>query len=246
MTISRRLTRKLLLSLTAAAVPYAILLTRPQIVFAYEARAQNVVLHARAPLTLKATEIAAAAQQRVSRSPFYVPTETYDVYLCDSAALFAVFALWNRNVGGIADVYLTRNVWLRPARIERDRLIGPSGAEAAADRTLTYFIAHEITHIMTARRLGRRGYHRLERWQQEGYADYVGKGGAFDFPAVQRDFRAGAPALDPRRSGLYLRYHLLVAELIDHKGMTPEALLSHALDATPLEKELAGSDGASR
>jgi hypothetical protein len=83
------------------------------------------------------------------------------------------------------------------------------------------------------------GDYQLEKWQQEGYADYVGKGGIFDFAAVQRDFRAGVPALDPRRSGLYLRYHLLVAELIDHKGMTPEALLSHAIEAAPLEQELA-------
>jgi hypothetical protein len=236
--ISHRMMRRLLLSLTAAVIPYAILLVRPQIVFAYEARAQNVVLHARAPLPGRATDIAAEAQRRVSRSPLYVPTDTYDVYLCDTPALFAFFALWHRNVGGLADVYLTRNVWLRPAHIERDRLVGPSGAEASEDRTLTYFVAHEITHVMTARRLGRLGYYQLEKWQQEGYADYVGKGGAFDFLAMQRDFRAGAPALDPRRSGLYLRYHLLVADLIDHKGMTAEALLSHAIDAAPLEKEL--------
>jgi hypothetical protein len=240
MTIPRRFVRRLLLSLTAAALPYATLLMRPQIVFAYEARAQNVVLHAQAPLPAQAAEIAAAAHQRISRSPLYVSTDTYDVYLCDSSALFAVFALWHHNVGGIADVYLTQNVWLRPSRIEGDRLIGPSGAEASGDRTLTYFIAHEITHIMTARRVGRLGYYQLEKWQQEGYADYVGKGGVFDFAAVQRDLRAGIPALDPRRSGLYLRYHLLVTELIDHKGMTPEALLSHAIEAAPLEQELAG------
>ena len=237
--MSRRWIRRLLLSFTAAAVPYAVLLTRPQIVFAYEVRAQNVVLHARSPLPDRAAAIAAAAQRRVSRSPFYVPTDTYDLYLCDTPALFAFFARWNYNAGGVADVYLTRNIWLRPSRVERDRLVGPSGAEASGDRTLTYFIAHEITHIMTARRLGRRGYYQLETWQQEGYADYVGKDGAFDFPAVQRDFQAGSPALDPRRSGLYLRYHLLVAELIDHRGMTAEALLSHAIDAAPIERALA-------
>jgi hypothetical protein len=75
--------RRLLLSLTAMAVPYAVLLTSPQIVFADEVRAENVVLHARSPLPARAAEIAAAAQKRVSRSPFYVPTDTYDVYLCD-------------------------------------------------------------------------------------------------------------------------------------------------------------------
>jgi hypothetical protein len=93
--------------------------------------------------------------------------------------------------------------------------------------------------VMASRRLGRLGYYRPQRWQQEGYADYVGKGGAFDFSAMQREFQADRPALDFRRSGLYLRYHLLVAELLDHRGMTPDALLSHAIDPAPIEKALA-------
>ena len=68
----------------AVTIPYLVLLVRPQIVFGYEARADNVVLHSRAPLSAKAVEIASAAEQRVKRSPLYVPTDTYDVYLCDT------------------------------------------------------------------------------------------------------------------------------------------------------------------
>ena len=230
--------RRLLVSLAAVAIPYVVLLVRPQIVFGYEARADNVVLHARAPLPGKAVEIAAAAEERLKRSPLYVPTDTYDVYLCDTSALFTFFTLWHHHAGGFTDVYFSRNVWLRPSHLERDRLVGPSGMEASGDRTLTYFVTHEITHVMESRRLGRLGYYRPARWQQEGYADYVGKGGAFDFASVKRDFQAGVPALDFARSGLYLRYHLLVAELIDHQGMTPDALLSHAIDAAPIEKAL--------
>jgi len=222
----------------AIALAYAVVLARPQMVFAYEARADNVVLHARAPLPPQAAAIAATARQRVSRSPFYTPTDTYDVFLCDTPALFAFFAPIHHNAGGVADVYLTRDVFLRPAHVERDRLVGPSGAEAAGDRTLGYFIAHEITHIMTARRLGRRGYFALDTWQSEGYADYVGKGGSFDAAAVLRDFKAQTPALDPKRSGLYLRYHLLVAHELDDKGMTPQALLSGAMPSAPVEAEL--------
>ena len=37
---------------------------------------------------------------------------------------------------------------------------------AGPDGSLTYFVAHEIAHIMTARRLGRRGYLALETWQR--------------------------------------------------------------------------------
>src|SRR3954447_9299841 len=148
--------RGLLLTLAVCAA-YGALLLRPQLLFAYEARSDNVVLHARTALPAQAATIVADAQQRVRRSPFYSAPDTYDVFLCDTPALFALFAPLHRNVGGIADVYLTGDVFLRPAHIDRDRLVGPSGREAAGDRTLTYFVAHEITHVMEARRTGRRG-----------------------------------------------------------------------------------------
>jgi hypothetical protein len=225
-------------AVTAAAVVYGVIVAWPQMLFAYQIRAGSVVLHARAPIGAEALPIAAEAQRRVSRSPFYAPGDTYDVFLCDTPALFALFAPINHNVGGIADVYLTRHIFLRPSRLDRNRLIGPSGAEAAGDRTLTYFIAHEITHIMTARRLGRRGYFTLETWQREGYADYIGKGGAFDFAAVLRDFKARATDLDPAQSGLYLRYHLLVAHVLDGLGLTAEAFMSTSMPAAPIEAEL--------
>jgi hypothetical protein len=54
---------------------------------------------------------------------------------------------------------------------------------------------------------------------------------------VLRDFKAQAPALDPSRSSLYLRYHLLVAHLLDDKGMTAEALLSGVMPPGPIEAE---------
>src|SRR5262249_17287917 len=140
--------RRAILAATAIAIPYGAILVWPQMLFAYDVRADNVVLHARRPLPARAAEIAAAAHDRITRSPLYVAGDTYDLYLCDTPALFALFARWNYNVGGVADVYLTRHIWLRPSHIDRDRIVGPSGAEASGDRTLTYFVAHEITHIM--------------------------------------------------------------------------------------------------
>ncbi len=236
---SRHRLRLAVLLLFTAACGYAGLCVHPQIVFAHATRAGNVALHSRCELPARASEIAEEARTRVSRSPFYVPEDEYDVFLCDSRALFGLFAREEYKVGGITDAYVSRNVFLRPAHVERDRLVGYSGVEPAGERTLTYFVSHEITHVMVARRLGRIGFARLERWQREGYADYVAKAGRFDFDAALRDFKKGAAALDPARSGLYLRYHLLVAELVEHRGMSPQALLAGPIDAGPIERELA-------
>lgn len=234
---SRRWRKRAGLAVALVVGVYATLQLRPQVVFAYEARAGNVVLHARTPLPPQARSIAEEARQRVSRSPLYVPEDRYDVFFCDSSALFAFFNPTEPKAGGTANE-ITRHVFMRPAVIERDRLIGYSGREVPGERTLTYFVAHEIAHVMVSRRVGRLAHRRLSPWQREGYPDYLAKAGSFDFAAARRALQAGDEALDPRRSGLYLRHHLLVAHLLDHRGMTPEALLAQPLDPSAVEREL--------
>ena len=49
---------------------------------------------------------------------------------------------------------------------------------------------------------------------------------------------AGNSELDPARSGLYLRYHLLVAFLLDRKGVSHRDLLEKDFDSTAIEREL--------
>jgi hypothetical protein len=225
--------------LLVACAAYLGLLLYPDPLFAYEARVQNVVLHARTPLPPEADAVAARAAERVARSPFFDAADTYHVYLCDTAALFRFFSLLDPDVGAVSQMYFVGNVFIRPSRIERDRLLGPRGGEVPNERTLTYFIAHELTHSMLARRIGRLAYARLAVWQQEGYADYVGKAGDFDFAEVLAGFRAGSRELDPALSGLYLRYHLLVAYALEQQGISPRLLLSGYVASAPLEAQLA-------
>jgi hypothetical protein len=233
---ARRGARALLLSVAAFAL-YVALLLNPHPLFAYEVRFANVVLHAPRPLPDQAIHLARAAHDRIARSPFFSATDEYDVYLCDTPALYAFVSL-KPGTGAVSQVYLDGNVFLRPSVIERDRLIGPRGNEVPGDRTLTYYIAHELAHTMVARHVGRLSYHALAAWQQEGYADYVGKAGAFDFEAMWAAFRAGALELDPKRSGLYLRYHLLTAYALERQGLTPEELIARPRSSAPLEMDL--------
>ncbi len=216
---------------------YGVIALNPWLVFAHELRSDNVVFHAREPFPENALDLARSARARVASSPYYEPGDEYHVYFCDTPALFALFTLWNRNVGAVSQVGLTGDVFVRPARIDRDRLLGPRGGEVPGDRTLTYFVAHEIAHTMVARRLGRVAYLRLETWQQEGYADHVGKGGSFDYDGALVGFRAGDASLDPHASGLYLRYHLLTEHLL-RQGLGPEEILDGPRDAAPIEADL--------
>jgi hypothetical protein len=53
----------------------------------------------------------------------------------------------------------------------------------------------------------------MPQWIRGGYADYAGKGAAFNYDEARQCFLSGAPEMDFGRSGLYRRFNLLVAYL---------------------------------
>jgi hypothetical protein len=122
-------------------------------------------------------------------------------------------------------------VFIRRSDINHDTVFGASGEPAAPPRTFAYYAAHEITHSLTAERLGpsRLWNHELPQWVREGYADYVGMGGQVDVDDLYRRYRAGDPELDYRKSGLYARFRMLVAYMLQREHWSADRLLASKL-----------------
>jgi hypothetical protein len=221
----------------AAGVMYALLLIHPQPVFGYELQHMGIVIHAARPIpdTMRAT--LERARARLNRSPIADPARVQHVFICESRWLFALFARNNYNAGGIANVYIGQNVFLRESDMEHDRLIGASGRPTPADRPLSYFIAHETMHSEHGRLLGRMKYLQLPQWADDGDADYVARD--IDMAQALQGFKTGALELDPARSGLYTRYQLMVAYLIDKQHVDPRDLLAHPRQREEVEREVA-------
>lgn len=220
---------------TAVLVLYAAVALNPSLLFAHELRVENLVLHSREPLPPEARTILQAAHDRVAKSPYFDANDSYDLYLCDTPALFTFFVPWARNVGAVSLYGVTGNIYVRPANVANDRLIGPHGKEVPGVRTLTYYFAHELTHTAMARKVGRFAYFQRPSWDVEGYADLIGKAGAFDFEAERARFRSGDDELDPAKSGLYLRYQVFVEALL-REGVSLDELPN--ADLEQLERRL--------
>jgi hypothetical protein len=223
--------------LASAAAWFAVIL-HPQPLFAYSAQRANVVLHARAPMPAETRPLLDDVIRRISRSPLYDARRVHHVFLCDTRALFGFLTVTGYRAGGVAHAELGGNVFIRPFSIERGTVIGPSGQEKTGERTLAYFIAHEVTHAMTADRTGRWGFRRLSAFQVEGYADYVGFGRPLDLAREREALIQDAPEMSTRRSGLYKRYELLVAYLLERRGLTVDQLLRSRLEQRQIEDEL--------
>ena len=171
--------------------------------------------------------------RRLERSELYDARQRFRLFCRNDDWRMALYSQrFSSAPGGVADTWLTRNIYLRRSDIAANRIFPPTGELAdAAARPLAYFIAHEATHVMEARAFGRLMALRYPSWLREGYADYVGKGDGFDFDENRRMLIAGDPLLDPAR-GLYRRHHLLVALLIDRDGLSVRTIF-----ADPPEEE---------
>jgi hypothetical protein len=237
-----RVARRVLLGAVALVAGYVALVIHPQPLFAYTLQRGNIVLHARAPLPPEATPILDDALARVSGSPLYDAARTHHVFLCDTPRLYSLFALGNKS-GGITHMQLTGNVFIRPANVARNRVIGRSGVEKGGERTLAYYVAHEVAHAMTSDHIGRWRSWRLAAFAREGYADYVAFARPVDLPRGRAELEAGTADMDPSRSGHYDRYRLLVGYLLQRRGLSVDDLFAHQMNRAEIEHALVADRG---
>jgi hypothetical protein len=146
--------------------------------------------------------------------------------------------LWNYGAGGVNYSPFPGAVFIRQADIDAGLVLKGDGTPVALPRTLAYYAGHEIGHSLIGRRVGAITNWRLPVWIREGLADYVGFSGEVDIEALTRALRAGDHDLDPKRSGLYARYRLLVAHFLEREGWTVDRLLNSSLPQAEAERML--------
>ena len=192
----------------------------PQPLFSTTLRSGHLILHSDQPIPEAAgTHVLRLAEAKLAKSPLWTGQRDYDIYICNARWRQVIFFNKDYGAGGVALYPLTTNhVFLRDARIEDNRLISPRGTPVAADRPLDYFIAHEITHLLT-------GPWHPPQWVREGYADHIGKGSEIDLNQSRQSFLSNNPEMDYAKSGLYRRFHLLVAWQLPRGKQTVEQLL---------------------
>jgi hypothetical protein len=236
----RLLTRIVLAAGLIVAAGFAVLCT-PQPLFAHRLTYGRYQVWSDRPIEPQIKGVLDDVTARISRSAIYSPGQRFRIFICNDPWRLALYSQrFSGGMGGVADTAFTRNVYVRRSDIPRNRLIPPSGWNAAkmADRPLSYYLAHELTHVMESRAFGRGSAVRYPDWLNEGYADYVAKAGRFDMAENARALRAGALAMDPKMSGLYRRHHLEVAYLLDRQGATIQELYADPPDEAALRARI--------
>ncbi len=241
----RRIVVRVAIALVLLVAAGVAILRMPQPLFAWSATSGNITLYSDAPFREEAgRKVLDLVRAKLERSPLYVRGQHDVAFICNTQWRRAIFFNRKYRVGGLCYYPITSHVFLRTSVVEENRMRGPSGKLVPGNRPLDYFIAHELTHAMTGRYVGPLRYHRLPVWLREGYADYVGTGGDFDYDQMRLAFLAGARDLDPARSGLYLRYHLLVAHYLEKERWSIDRLLASRPSQAEAEQAVRREAGA--
>jgi hypothetical protein len=220
---------------------YLVLLCHPGGFFRHAFTHGAITVYSDEPIASRSAErVLNEVEQRLACSPLFGTRSGAGIriYICNRRWRFILFANFKYHVGGLTYPHLSNNIFLRAVDFDADRLIGPSGTPVPGERTVTYFITHEIMHTLIADELGALAYWRLPDWKDEGYSDHVAKGASFQYDHALGQLRSGDREMDPRKSGLYLRYNLRVAYLLDRKGISVHELLNQEFEPVNLEAEM--------
>jgi hypothetical protein len=225
-------------------------LAYPQPLFAYRVEQGRLRLYSDRPFDpQRADHLLADVEQRLARSPFN-DDNVHRIFIANSEWRRRLLFLWNAGAAGVNYFPLTRNVFIRRADVDDDRVMTTLGEPKAPPRTLAYYATHEIAHTLIKEQLSLLQQGKLPLWINEGIADDTGFGDQADIDGLIRGWQNGDPDLDPKRSGYYDRYRLLVVYFLKRKGCTAAQLVASNMPQAEAEqilmRDIEAANGGSR
>jgi hypothetical protein len=216
--------------LAAAALLFGALIVWPEPLFAFSLGTGKIIVASDRPIPPAGGErFLRDCEALLERSPLKAKAPHYRVYVTNEDWRQRLYFLPAPNALGLAYSYpLGGHAVLSGANFATGRLVH-RGYVATPPRTLAYFCAHELTHIVIAEHVGLTRFF-VPRWVWEGLPDYVGIENRQSFEQL-RDGLADRP-VDIQmmmRYGSYPRYRLLVTFFIEKKGWSVDQLLQSRL-----------------
>ena len=228
----RNATRRLGQIVLASAVAVAGLIAFPEPLFAYAASHGHIDVLSDRPIDEDgARSVLADVEARLARSPLPITEGRYKLIVTNEDWRRRIMFAPVYGVGGVVYYPLSRNhAFLSGADFSRDRLLHASGRAIEPPRTLAYYGAHELAHILTGQRAGVIRFHTMPTWVTEGLADYCALGSPGDLRAFDQLLgRAPITVEQMKRHGVYPRYRLLVTYFLEERRWTLDQLLQTTL-----------------
>lgn len=234
-----KIIKRLFLLLLLTFLGYWSLIEFPSFLFSHKHQNANLVVYSDKPIPANIEEITDEVLLRLNKSSLFNANKTYAVYIANDVwrwSLIAYPANLTTGVGGF-NAGFHGNSFIRPSLISDNKIIPPGSYLLDAEqRDLVYFITHEVVHALLYDEVGYiSNFVNYPRWFQEGYPDYIAKK-TFNFKDNLMQFKNNEKRLTVQ-SGLYVRYHLYMAYLMDVKKQS----IQDVIKSTPEESAIIDS-----
>jgi hypothetical protein len=225
----------LAIAVALTVIAYLGMVAFPPLMFSNHITYQNYEVWSDRTIPPQVNQVLDDATRRLHTSALYKTNQKLNIFFCNDSWRLWIHAFDDQSAAN-TDVWLTHNIYVRESDIATNRFYAPDSKPIPdlLHRPLSYVIAHEGTHVIEFLQFDRPLKLKYPHWLIEGYADYVAKAGDFDFDENRELLKIDSPLLDLQRSGLYRRFHLEVAYLIDKKGLTAKQIFANP----PQEKDL--------
>jgi hypothetical protein len=215
-----------LLALIAMA---AALISWPDPLFAYSAGAGQIIVRSDQPIPAAGGEkFLRDCEALLARSPLRAENAHYHIYVTNTGWRHHLYFMPNPQAGGLA--YSVGEIaFLSGANFVTGRHVKYAYV-TTPPRTLAYFCAHELTHIVVKQHLGLIASESQPTWVHEGFPDYVAIEQRQSFEALNAalgDREADVPMM--MAYGSYPRFRLLVTYFLEKKGWSVDQLLRSRL-----------------
>ncbi len=215
------------MTICAVLLTFCGLVAWPSPLFAYTASSGKIVVASDEPIPAAGGErFLRDCERLLARSPLTAESERYRIYVTNEAWRHRLYFSPAPDAGGVAYFYcFGGNAFLSGANFETGRLI-KWGYVTTPPRTLAYFCAHELTHIVVGEHLGVIASERQPKWVHEGFPDYVAIEHRQSFDEL-RDALGDRPVDIPmmQKYGAYPRFRPLVTYFLEKQGWSADELL---------------------
>lgn len=168
---------KIVLGILLIGAVYVLTLCYPQPFFPNKLTVGFVTVYSDEPIPVDAmTTILETAEERLRKSVLYRPGVHQTIFIANNPWRWRYFSNINYMVGGLDYVMFNHTIFLRKVDIPSNRLYGPSGKVSGGERTLDYYMTHEMTHALEFQSMPWYRYPIQTNWVLEGYCEYIGHG----------------------------------------------------------------------
>lgn len=224
--------KKVLFLLISLALVYIAILLYPSPFFSHKLEVFGQVVYSDQEIPKEMLGILDDVRERIKKSEFYTKEEKYKIFICNDSWRLFLFTR-STKIGGAVN-FFSPNIFIRKSNIEQNKIITQTEIYTPKERPLSYFIAHEIIHVMQ-QKVSPLLLITKPTYIVEGYADYIAKAPNFDYDRYLNDYKTNTHFMNPSKSGMYNKYHLLIAFLMDKKGMTYHEILQKSFSMQTVE-----------